>query len=124
MALKFERRHLTFRTWYHKRHWGGLGEITPDEGCCILLETGAPDHILLEDDSGCIEPEDCPEPETDCCILLETGAPDHILLEDDSGCIEPEDCPDADASEFLFLSDPADGFEFLEGTGSVFEFLE
>lgn len=27
--------------------------------CCILLETGAPDEILLEDGSGCIQPEDC-----------------------------------------------------------------
>jgi len=31
-------------------------------GCCILLETGAPDDILLESDtdgSSCIAPQDC-----------------------------------------------------------------
>ncbi len=26
--------------------------------CCILLETGAPDEVLLED-TGCIQPQDC-----------------------------------------------------------------
>ena len=31
----------------------------PPELCCILLETGAPDEILLEDDSGCVALEAC-----------------------------------------------------------------
>jgi len=90
VALKFERRHLTFRTWYHKRNWGGLGEIVPDDGCCILLETGAPDHILLEDESGCIEPEDCPD-----------VASDFLFLSDP-------------ADNFEFLDGAGSNFEFLE----------
>jgi len=31
----------------------------PPEVCCFLLETGAPDEILLEDESGCIALEGC-----------------------------------------------------------------
>lgn len=38
---------------------GGERNPLPPETCCILLETGAPDEIMLEDDSGCIALEAC-----------------------------------------------------------------
>ena len=38
---------------------GGEATITPVETCCILLETGSPDEIMLEDDSGCVALEAC-----------------------------------------------------------------
>lgn len=38
---------------------GGEATITPVETCCILLESGAPDEILLEDGTGCVALEAC-----------------------------------------------------------------
>lgn len=94
MALKFERRHLTYRTWFHKRHWGGLAGVEPPvDDCCILMEDDPGDGSSV------------------------------ILLEDGSGCIEPEDCTEG-SSNFLFLSDPADEFEFLSGASDDFMFLQ
>lgn len=29
-------------------------------GCCLLLELGGANELLLESDSGCLELEDCP----------------------------------------------------------------
>lgn len=45
-------------------HGGGFfsnpdDEDTADGQCCFILEDGT-GTIRLEDDSGCIEPEDCP----------------------------------------------------------------
>lgn len=38
---------------------GGSGIPIPPLDCCILLETGAPDEVLLEDGTGCIALEGC-----------------------------------------------------------------
>ena len=38
---------------------GGESPIIPIPTCCILLETGSPDEILLEDGTGCIALEGC-----------------------------------------------------------------
>ena len=56
--LSWTRHHWWDGEW-HRRYDGFAGTTTPPEDCCILLETGAPDEILLEDGSGCIAPEDC-----------------------------------------------------------------
>lgn len=93
MALKFERRHLTYRTWYHKRSLGrSQGE--PAEGCCLLLlsDTGAEtDELLLLTGDGCFELLGCDNPPEDDCLLLlsDTGsATDELLLLTDAGCLE------------------------------------
>lgn len=56
MALQFERRHLTFLTWYHKRLSGrGSTVIPPVAETCILLtsDTGTDDkEALLTTDTG------------------------------------------------------------------------
>lgn len=62
LALRFERRHLPFRTWYHKR-MSGRGAAA--DNCCILLEDdagGGTSELLLESDTtgfDCLQPEDC-----------------------------------------------------------------
>lgn len=38
---------------------GGVSNPIPVVTCCILLETGAPDEILLEDGTGCVALEAC-----------------------------------------------------------------
>lgn len=93
MALKFERRHLTYRTWFHKRPSGrAQGEAAP--GCCLLLlsDTGAEtDEFLLLTDDGCLELLGCDNPPTDDCMLLlsDTGTlTDELLLLTDDGCLE------------------------------------
>lgn len=55
MALQFERRHLTYLTWFHKRPSGAGSVAPPIESFCILLttDTGADDkEALLTSDSG------------------------------------------------------------------------
>lgn len=55
MALRFERRHLSFRTWFLKRPQGGTGTATPQASFCILLttDTGTGDkEALLTTDTG------------------------------------------------------------------------
>ena len=55
MALRFERRHLSFRTWFHKRPTGKGKIPTPGGAFCILL-TSDPGtdtkEIQLTSDSG------------------------------------------------------------------------
>lgn len=49
MALKFERRHLSFRTWFIKRGIGRSGQITPPltEFCLLLnADPGTDDKTL------------------------------------------------------------------------------
>lgn len=48
MALKFERRHLTFRTWFHKRNPVGSGAFVPPQEFCLLLnaDPGTDDKTL------------------------------------------------------------------------------
>lgn len=38
MPLRYERRHLPYRTWYHKR-LPGRGRSGPDEEFCLLLDS-------------------------------------------------------------------------------------
>jgi len=55
MALQFERRHLTFLTWYHKRQSGNGGTAAPAIESCILLtsDAGTDDkEALLTTDTG------------------------------------------------------------------------
>lgn len=92
MALRFERRHLTYRTWYHKRYEGGGGSSA---ACCFLLLSGPSDEFLLLQ-TGCLELLNC-APGAICCLLTEddTDGTFVILTEDDvdgSSCIQPEDC--------------------------------
>jgi hypothetical protein len=56
MALRYERRHLAYPTAYHRRISGQSQSVAE---CCILLEDGPPEVILLEDGGGCIAPQDC-----------------------------------------------------------------
>jgi hypothetical protein len=38
MALRYERRHLTYRTWFHKRPTGkGSGTPPPPQEFCLIL---------------------------------------------------------------------------------------
>jgi hypothetical protein len=48
MALKFERRHLSFRTWFLKRPQGGTGTAAPPAEFCLLLnaDPGTDDKTL------------------------------------------------------------------------------
>ncbi len=97
MALRFERRHLPFRTWYHKRLPGG--GVGVGEQCCLLLlsDPGTEvDDFLLLTDEGCLNLLGCGGV-IECCVLLESsiGIGDVILLEydgDGTNCIEPENC--------------------------------
>jgi hypothetical protein len=90
VALRFERRHLPFRTWYHKRGLGGGGALR----CCLELMQGG---VLDLMQGGCLELMSCSV--RSCCFLLEDDPGDGslvILLEDDtdgSACLQPEDCP-------------------------------
>jgi len=56
MALKFERRHLAFKTWFHKRPTGQTANGTPvlREYCLLLnADTGTDDKTLqLNADTG------------------------------------------------------------------------
>jgi hypothetical protein len=95
VALRWERRHLVQKTWYHKR-LGGRGVGEPPEDCCFLLLSDPADQFLLLQD-GCLELLNC-QPEEECCILTEdsNGGTFVVLTEDDvdgTSCIEPEDCP-------------------------------
>lgn len=57
--IAWERRHNNADTELIVKYDGFVaGGSPPPADCCILLETGAPDEILLED-SGCIQPQDC-----------------------------------------------------------------
>jgi len=65
MALRFERRHLTFLTWFHKRTTGKIA-AGPATDFCILLttDTGAGDkEAILTADPGTL---------TDCAELTTT----------------------------------------------------
>lgn len=65
MALAFERRHLTFLTWFHKRPVGKI-EATSTTNFCALLttDTGAADkEAILTADPGTL---------TDCAELTTT----------------------------------------------------
>jgi len=55
MALRFERRHLPFLTWYHKRLSGY--SLNAAE-CCFLLLSAPTDELLLLQ-SGCLQPLSC-----------------------------------------------------------------
>jgi hypothetical protein len=96
VALRWERRHLVQKTWYHKRYTGqSTGRV---EDCCFLLLSGPTDQFLLLQD-GCLELLECQEGD-ECCIvrLDDTGSNTSVVLRlDDAGgadsCVEPLSCP-------------------------------
>ncbi len=59
IMIAWERRHNNTDTELIFRYDGFVEGGAPPADCCILLETGAPDEVLLEDGTGCIQPEDC-----------------------------------------------------------------
>lgn len=57
--IAWERRHNNNDAELIVKYDGYLSGPAPPADCCILLETGAPDEVLLEDGTGCIQPQDC-----------------------------------------------------------------
>jgi len=54
--ISWERRHNNTETELIVKYDGGGGILG---ACCLLLETGAPNEVLLESGGDCIAPEDC-----------------------------------------------------------------
>lgn len=58
--ITWERFHSENNLCWPIRPDGFTGSTTPPTDCCLLLETGVPNEVLLETGgTDCIQPEDC-----------------------------------------------------------------